>query len=267
MVMVDDATGLMWARFAPKESTRAWYDLFEQWVNLYGVPRGIYADRHSIYQTQREATIEEQIAGKESKTQFGRAMEQLGVKLIAAQSPQAKGRVERMNGTLQDRLVKALRLKRIDTIEEANAYLAKEFLPELNSRFKREAGQKADLHRAKPKQFEEILSWEEQRVVQRDWSVKWGKERYQVDRKHEGLSLAGKRITVRRLRDESVQLLYKGKKLKWEKLPERAPRENRDKQVDGRVKKAEKPSENHPWRRMGRAGAERAERRRAEKRE
>ena len=139
MVMVDDATNRTLARFSPKETTRACYDIFEQWAEQSGLPRSIYADRHSIYLTQREPTVAEQLAGKEPKTQFGRAMERLSVDLIAAQSPQAKGRVERMNGTLQDRLVKAMRLKGISDIEQANDYLAKTYLPDFNQRFMRVA--------------------------------------------------------------------------------------------------------------------------------
>ena len=149
MGMVDDATNRTWARFSSKETSRACYDIFEQWVERNGLPRSLYADRHSIYLTQREPTVTEQLAGKEPKTQFGRAMEQLGVKLIPAGSPQAKGRVERMNGTLQDRLVKAMRLEGISDMERANDYLAKSFLPELNRRFMRVAARRVDLHQRK----------------------------------------------------------------------------------------------------------------------
>ena len=149
MVMVDDATNRTWARFSSKETTRACYDIFEQWMERNGLPRSLYADRHSIYLTQREPTVTEQLAGKEPKTQFGRAMKQLGVKLIPAGSPQAKGRVERMNGTLQDRLVKAMRLEGISDMERANDYLAKSFLPELNRRFMRVAARRVDLHQRK----------------------------------------------------------------------------------------------------------------------
>src|ERR1039458_2809443 len=96
----------MRARFSAEETTRASYDVFAVWVRKHGVPGSLYVDRDSIYRCERAATVAEQIAGQEPRTQFGRAMEQLGVELILAHSPQAKGRVERRNGLLQDRLVK-----------------------------------------------------------------------------------------------------------------------------------------------------------------
>ena len=110
MVMVDDATNRIGVRFSEEETTRASYDVLEKWVRQNGLPGSLYVDRDSIYRCEGQASVAEQLAGKERQTQFGRAMAQLGVELILANSPQAKGRVERMNGVLQDRLVKALRL-------------------------------------------------------------------------------------------------------------------------------------------------------------
>src|SRR5262249_4563486 len=110
MVMVDDATNVTFAGFYEEETTHAAYEVFAGWVRAHGLPGSLYVDRDSIYRCERVATVAEQIANQEPQTQFGRAMEQLGVELILANSPQAKGRVERRNGLLQDRLVKALRL-------------------------------------------------------------------------------------------------------------------------------------------------------------
>src|SRR5450759_393212 len=110
MVMVDDATNQMRARFFAEETTHASYDMLEGWARKHGLPASLYVDRDSIYRCEGVASIAEQLAGKQPQTQFGRAMEQLGIKLILANSPQAKGRVERMNGVLQDRLVKELSL-------------------------------------------------------------------------------------------------------------------------------------------------------------
>src|SRR3974377_154303 len=104
MVMVDDATNRVWAQFFQEETTRASYDLLEGWVRRWGLPQSLYVDKDSIYRCEGVGSIAEQIAGKEPQTQFGRAMEQLGVELILANSPQAKGRGARMNGALQDRL-------------------------------------------------------------------------------------------------------------------------------------------------------------------
>jgi hypothetical protein len=174
MVMVDDATGRLWAQFFEEETTRASYDVLEGWVRRHGLPRSLYVDRDSIYRCEGEASVAEQLAGKEPQTQFGRAMETLAVELILANSPQAKGRVERMNGVLQDRLIKALRLADINDLESANRFLDEKFLAAFNRKFNVLAASPADVHRDVPRRLEEVLSWEEPRVVQRDWTVARG---------------------------------------------------------------------------------------------
>ena len=160
MVMVDDATNRVWAQFFEEETTHASYDMLEGWARKHGLPQSLYVDRDSIYRCEGLGSIAEQIAGKAPQTQFGRAMEQLGVELILAHSPQAKGRVERMNGVLQDRLVKALRLAGISDLDEANAYLAKTYLAAHHRKFQVQAASEADAHQAVPKRLNEILSWE-----------------------------------------------------------------------------------------------------------
>ena len=250
MVMVDDATNEVWAQFFEEETTRASYDVFEGWVREPGLPQSLYVDRDSIYRCEGVGSVAEQLAGKEPQTQFGRAMEQLGVELILANSPQAKGRVERTNGVLQDRLVKALRLERISEVGRANEYLAKTFLPALNRRFRREAASPADVHRGVPRNLDEVLSWEEERVVQRDWTVVCGGRWHQVERGHEPLSLAGKKVVVRTLRDGRVQLVHQGKKLRWRALPER-PQRRVVKPKARKPRAVLKPTAKHPWRQLG----------------
>ena len=223
MVMVDDATNRVWAQFCEEETTHASYDVLEGWVKKHGLPGSLYVDRDSIYRCEGQATIAEQLAGKEPQTQFGRAMEQLDVKLILANSPQAKGRVERMNGTLQDRLVKELRLAGINDLESANRFLPK-YLAGFNRRFERAAASSLDVHRAAPGNLNEVLSWEEQRVVQADWTVACGGKSYQLDRQHEALSLVRRQVIVRTLRDGREQIEYRGTKLRWRALPERPQR-------------------------------------------
>jgi hypothetical protein len=136
-VMVDDATNRVRARFFEEETTRASYDVFESWGRRHGLPGSLSVDRDSIYRCEGLGSVAEQLAGKDPRTQFGRAMEPLRVELILANSPQAKGRVERMNGVLQDRLVKALRLAGIRDLESANRFLDEEFWPAFNRRFGR----------------------------------------------------------------------------------------------------------------------------------
>jgi transposase len=152
MVMVDDATNRTYARFFEEETTRASFETFDRWAGRNGVPRSLYVDRDSIYRCERTATVAEQVAGQEPQTQFGRAMRALGVELILANSPQAKGRVERRNGLLQDRLVKALRLQGINDLVAANIYLEGQFLSELNGRFTVSPASAADAHQPPPRE-------------------------------------------------------------------------------------------------------------------
>jgi hypothetical protein len=248
MVMVDDATNRVGGRFSEEETTRASYDVLEGWVRQNGLPGSLYVDRDSIYRCEGQASVAEQLAGKERQTQFGRAMAQLGVELILANSPQAKGRVERMNGVLQDRLVKALRLAKINDLENANRFLEETFLGEFNRRFRRVPASSLDAHRGIPRNLDEVLSWEEERVVQRDWTVGCQGKWYQLDRQHEALSLAGRKVVVRKLRDERVQLVYRANKLKWKELPSRPPRPQESRPAKP-VRALRTPAASHPWRR------------------
>ncbi len=204
MVMVDDATNRVWAQFFEEETTQASYDVLAGWVKRQGLPRSLYVDRDSIYRCEGQPSIAEQLAGKAPQTQFGRAMAALGVKLILANSPQAKGRVERMNGVLQDRLVKELRLAGISDRDGGNQFLPK-YLAGLNRQFERVAASALDAHQAVPRDLNEVLSWEEERVVQRDWTVGCEGKWYQLDRQHEALSLVKRKVIVRTLRDGREQ--------------------------------------------------------------
>jgi hypothetical protein len=252
MVMVDDATSRTWARFSEEETTEACYDVLERWVKRWGLPLSLYADRDSIYKCDRERTVAEQLAGLEPQTQFGRAMERLGVKIIPAYSPQAKGRVERCNGTLQDRLVKALRLAGLSNLESANEFLEREFLPDFNRRFNVTPGNQADLHRKAPGHLAEILCWESTRVVRKDWTVTWSNRWFQIDREHEKLSLANREITVRELRSGEIRLLHKNQKLRWKELAQRPARAVEPPRRIGRTRLIV-PEPDHPWRQFGAA--------------
>jgi hypothetical protein len=254
MVMVDDATNRMRARFFEEETTHASYDVLEGWVRKHGLPASLYVDRDSIYRCEGEPSIAQQLAGKQPQTQFGRAMEQLGVELILANSPQAKGRVERMNGTLQDRLVKELRLAGISDMESGNRFLEGKYLRAFHRQFGRAAASAVDVHREVPRNLSEVLSWEAERVVQSDWTVACEGKRYQLDRQHEAMSLVRRKVVVRRLRNGRVQLVHRDKQLKWRALPEGTVRKQmpvkRKARVE-RVKKQTVPSADHPWRRPG----------------
>jgi hypothetical protein len=249
LVMVDDATGQVWAQFFEQETTRASYDMFEGWVRRWGLPQSVYVDRDSIYRCEGVGSLADQLAGKEPQTQFGRAMEQLGVELILANSPQAKGRVERMNGPLQDRLVKALRLEGIAEVGAANQYLRKTFLPALNRRFRVQPASATDVHRAAPQRLQEVLSWEEERVVQGDWTLSCNHCWYQLDRQHESLSLVRRKIVVRTLRSGTIQLVYRGAQLRYRQLPGR-PQRQVPRSLPVKAVRSAKPASEHPWRRF-----------------
>ena len=135
MVMIDDATGRVLARFYERETLAAALDLFGRYATTRGLPVALYVDRAGIYRSDKAPTLEQELAVERPVTQFGRAMKTLEVELILANSPQAKGRVERVNGTLQDRLVKAMRLAKVSDIAAANRFLDESFLALHNVKF------------------------------------------------------------------------------------------------------------------------------------
>ena len=254
MVMIDDATGRTFARFFEGETTAAAMEVFGSYVRKHGLPMSLYVDRDSIYRSDRQGTVEEELRGQGPATQFGRAMKMLGVELILAHSPQAKGRVERMNGTLQDRLVKELRLAGIGDIASANRFLGKTFLAALNRKFAVKAKERADLHRRIPAgmKLDEVLCFEEQRTVSNDWCVSWRKRVFQLDRRHEGMALAGRKLSVREKLNGSIQLLSQGHRLHWRELPER-PANKKQPKPPTLNNKFWKPPAGHPWRGLPRA--------------
>jgi molybdenum-dependent DNA-binding transcriptional regulator ModE len=251
MVMIDDATNRSYAQFSEEETTRAAYDPFEGYARRHKLPVGLYVDRDSIYQTERELSVAEQLAGEKPLTQFGRAMKQLGVKIELAYSAQAKGRVERRNGLFQDRLVKEMRLAGISELEPANRFLEAQFLPELNRRFWVKPAQEADAHQPVPRDLSEVLSWEEERVVQRDWTVAWQGRWFQIESGHEALCLVGRSVIVRELRNGAVQLIWEKQKLKYRELTQRPVRALRPKQLPKAAAPQSKPEAGHPWRQFG----------------
>jgi transposase len=262
MVMIDDATNRTVARFYEAEDTRAAMDLFGRYARRYGLPQALYVDHDSIYECTREARMDEDLRGEGPQTQFDRAMKTLAVDVIGANSPQAKGRVERRNGVFQDRLVKAMRLEKISTIEAANWHLDEGFLPELNRRFTVRARDRGDLHRPIPPgmQLQDVLCFEEPRCVQNDWTVRWRNRYFQIARQHETLHLAKRWITVRERLDGTVVLVYRGQRLQFRELAERPPSLPRRPRVPRGGTCI--PSADHPWRRPILAGGRRAAARR-----
>jgi transposase len=254
MVMIDDASNRTYARLFESETTAAAFIIFKRYVEYYDLPLALYVDRDSIYRPGRDRTVEEELAGDPARTQFGRAMAELGVELICANSPQAKGRVERRNAVFQDRLVKALRLEGISDLDSANAYLEENFLPDLNARFTVTPKRPADLHRRLPDhlQLDRILVFQEERVVQKDWTVRWRNRWFQLTGTNGPLGLAGKRVLVCEQLDGTIRLRYRERDLQWRELAERPERAGTQQKEQGQPKGTKRPwtpPEDHPWRR------------------
>jgi len=203
----DDATGEVWAQFAEAESCWAYLGLMRAICLSSGVPLSLYSDRHTIFHSPREPTIIEQLANQRPLTQFGRAMEELGVSLIKAYSPQAKGRIERQWGVFQDRLVVELRLAGARTLAEANRVLAG-FLSDYNRRFRVAPREQAAVWRKSPSahQLDRILCLKESRVVGRDHTVSFDGLVLQLTSGRKYFSLARQRVEVLQLRDGSVEV-------------------------------------------------------------
>jgi transposase len=203
----DDATGEVWARFGEAETCWAYLSLMRAICLSTGVPLALYSDRHTIFHSPREPSVIEQLANARPLTQFGRAMEELGVTIIKAYSPQAKGRIERQWGVFQDRLVVELRLAGARTLAEANRVLAG-FLPGYNRRFRVAPREQAAVWRKSPPahQLDRILCLKEQRVVGRDHVVSFDGLALQLTSGKKYFSLARQRVEVLQLRDGSVEI-------------------------------------------------------------
>ena len=246
MVMIDDATGGVHARFYERETLSAAFDMFGRYAAAHGLPGALYVDRAGIYRSDREPTLEQELAGERPVTQFGRAMKDLEVELILANSPEAKGRVERMNGTLQDRLTKAMRLAGISDIASANRLLDDAFLGSFNDRFMVPAADQGDAHRMTAATLSEVLCEHHERKVGRDWCVQWRRLLLQIDRRHQSLGLPGKTVIVREHSGKEPEILWQGEVLSSTRLKERPARAGTKPVIVNN--KDWKPAASHPWR-------------------
>lgn len=207
---IDDATGHVWARFEESETTWAYFWLMEGVSASHGLPVSLYADRHGIFHVLREPTIIEQLNNQRPLTQFGRAMEELGIRVLKAWSPQAKGRIERLWRTFQDRLVVELRLAGVKTREEANEAL-ENFLPESNRRFAVKAKQTGSLFRKppSPSRLHRILCLKEDRIVNKDHTISFEGLMLQIPPSSRWRSISGQKVQVLQLKDGIVEIVYK----------------------------------------------------------
>jgi transposase len=207
--MQDDATGkILAAQFFPSETTFGYLCLLRQLLSRHGVPLAFYGDHSAIFVRNDDSwTLEEQLAGKRAPTQFGRALEQLGVTFIAAHSPQAKGRVERLWGVLQDRLTSELRLANATDLDSANAVLRK-FIADYNRRFARQPRESPPAWRPAPEHLERICCFVHQRIVSNDNVVQWEGRRFQIPQQARRFSFAGAKVHIYEGLDGRVSLYY-----------------------------------------------------------
>jgi transposase len=220
MTMIDDATNIRCAQVFQEERTAGAMTVVSYWITRYGIPQALYGDKKHAFVLTREPTDAELLAGiTEPKSHFGRACEKLGEEVIPANSPQAKGRVERNHGLDQDRLVKELRLAGISTIAEANRFLLETYLPRMNEKFSRPAADPADAHvPLGTVDLGEILCFEHERKAATDYVVRFERRLFQILKTNKMLPRPKDKVVVRIRLDGSLSILWKGKALLVEEI-------------------------------------------------
>jgi transposase len=247
MNLVDDATGTTLCHLGRQETTWAAANLLRRWIEQYGIPQALYTDWKNVY--VRPATEAEKEAGRAPLTQFGRMCAKLGIRIIAASSPQAKGRVERNHGTHQDRLIKKLRRKNICSYEAANQFLVETYLAEHNQRYCRRAASEEDFHRPRPslRRLEEVFCLETRRALSHDWVVRYRGRLLQIERHSYHHAPARSKVLVQEWESGKLEIRYRGRKIAWKEIPA-SPERPLVKKVRERLRPLP-PSTTHPWRR------------------
>jgi transposase len=251
MNMVDDATGTTESRLGEQETMWAAVGVLRSWIGKYGVPRALYTDWKNVY--KRRPTEREKLQGKAPTTQFGRMCERLEIRIIAASSPQAKGRVERNNGVHQDRLVKKLRRQGIQSYAATNEYLQAEYLAEHNRRFARKAARPEDYHVRTPSavRLREVFRLETERWISNDWVVQYRGHLLQLQPQNKRYGPTQAKALICEWEDGAVEVHYRGECIAYEDLVVR-PAVARTASAGPRGEPAKpgrsKPAWNHPWR-------------------
>ena len=270
IAFVDDATSLLLAaRFRPTETTEAYMRTLRAYIDMWGCPAALYSDRHSIFRIN--------VPGKEGeRTQFSRALDELGIEAVHAYSPQAKGRVERVFRTLQERLTRELRLEGVSGIEAANGFL-EGYVVGHNARFAQEPREEGNGHREhgfESVELDRILCLRHERKLTRNLTFKFANREYGIQGEGKGYRLQGKEVTLREGWDGELTVLLGERELQARVLGEgrkAVPLED-SKTVNSAADRAAekqrkgpkyKPAANHPWKVMARQAKELAEARRA----
>lgn len=251
LAAIDDATGAitkLW--FDTNESVRAVFSFWKDYTREKGAPVAIYLDKYSTYKINHKSAVDNQ----DLLTQFQRAAQEVGIRLITAHSPEAKGRVERLFETLQDRLVKELRLKNISTREAANEYLEKEFVPWFNKKFSVVAQQTGNVHRQltsdEKSELDAIFSVQTTRIVNNDFTIRFKNMWLQLEKDQPVLVRKKEAVLIEERLDESIWIRFRERYLDFKILPERPIKAYLEKlpALPARKKSDWKPAANHPWR-------------------
>ena len=244
MGYIDDATGRIFCRFYEYEGTIPAMDSFKRYIRKYGIAMSVYFDKHTTYKSTSEPSIEDEINGTEPLSEFGRALTELGVEIIHAHSPQAKGRIERLFKTLQDRLVKDMTIRGISTIEEANKFL-ETYMAFHNKRFAFKPKEQNDLHREVPKglNLDKILCIRTERALRNDCTIAHNGKLYQIQE-----AVKSKKVLVEERVNGRMLITHNDDSLQFKEITIRP--EKHKKPLKRRKKTLYKPSADHPWRKL-----------------
>jgi len=243
MGYIDDATGRVFGRFYDYEGTIPAMDSFKRYVKKHGLPLSVYLDKYKTYKSTAKPTIQDELNDVEPLSDFERALRELGVEVVHANSPQAKRRIERLFGTFQDRLVKEMRLRGIRTIEEANIFL-EEYLPIYNQRFSVSPKERDNLHRplGRGLDLDAILCKKTERTLRNDFTVAHNRKLYQVEE-----TIQASKVMLQDRIDGSMRIYYKDRALRFREITERPLRQKKPLTSTKRTKPYTPPP-HHPWR-------------------
>ncbi len=246
MGYIDDATNTVHGRFYDYEGTMPAMDSMKRYIKRYGIPKSVYLDKHTTYKSWAEPTIEEQLNDQKPMSHFQKSLTALAIEVIHANSPQAKGRVERLFKTLQDRLVREMRLLGIKSVDKANAFL-KTYLPKYNRRFAKPAASEADLHRPAlhSRELDRILCIKEERTVKNDFTIAYNGTLYQIEQ-----ATRAKMVMVEERLDGTLHITYKGQDLRFREITNKPAKDPSEAPLLLQEKKPWIPPVDHPWKKL-----------------
>jgi hypothetical protein len=246
MGYIDDATNTVHGRFYDYEGTMPAMDSIKRYIKRYGIPKSVYLDKHTTYKSWAEPTIEEQLNDQKPMSHFEKSLAELKIDVIHANSPQAKGRVERLFKTLQDRLVREMRLVGIKSVKEANEFLTT-YLPKYNRRFTKLAASEADLHRPAlhSRELDRILCIKEERTIKNDFTIAHNNTLYQLAQ-----ATRAKKVTVEERLDGTLHITYNEQDLRFREITKKPTKDIPEAPLLLQEKKQWTPPADHPWKRI-----------------